>query len=136
MKQHFPSFRESLELVILVLMVALIQLWIDSWMWSAFFVLGFIWNWSVLNGWVGTQVTKRQYRFSMLKGITKFHELLTKPVLKFPRLKFLVEILPAGLMMGLIALILNSAVPWWAAFLGSFAFILVRRQIAELIKLA
>lgn len=134
MRQHFPSLRESIELLVLALMVTLMQLWIDSWMWSAFFVLGFIWNWSVLNGWVTSQVTKKQYRFSMLKTVTEFHQLIMKPVLRFPRLQFFVQVLPAGLLIGSIALLFNSSVPWWAAFLGSIAFILVRRQLAELLK--
>ena len=114
-------------------MVSLIQFWIDSWMWSAFFVLGFIWNWSVLNGWVSGQVTKKKYRFSMLRGITEFHRLLMKPLGKYPRLHVFAEVLPAGVLMGIIALVLSSAVPWWAAFLGSMAFILIRRQLNQFI---
>ena len=131
MRQHFPSLQESLEVLALVVMVAVMQWWIRSWAWSAFFVLGFIWNWSVLNGWVSQQIGQRQYRFSMLKGITKFHLLLMRPLHNYPRIKIFAEALPAGIAIGVISLILHSTVPWWAAFLGSTAFILVRRQLRE-----
>lgn len=134
MKHLLPSLQESLEMVALVLMVVCLQWWIGSWEWSAFFVLGFIWNWTVLNGWVGQQIGQRQYRYSMLKGITKFHQLLTAPLDKKPFLKGLAAVVPAGVAIGLIALLLNSTVPWWATFLGSAAFILIRRQLAEFIK--
>lgn len=133
MKHVLPSLQESLELLVLVVMIAVMQWLIGSWMWSAFFVLGFIWNWSVLNGWVSQQIKQKQYRFSMLKGITKFHELLLSPLNKFPKLQAIAQVMPAGLAIGAMALILHATVPWWACFMGSIAFILVRRQLAEML---
>lgn len=133
MKQHLPSLQETLEVLMLAVMVSLLQFWIGSWTWSAFFVLGFVWNWSVLNGWVSWQISHKQYRYSMLKGVTKYHQLLLRPLARYPKVQKIAEVLPAGLAMGAIALLLHSSVPWWAAFLGSFAFILVRRQLSELL---
>lgn len=134
MRQHFPSWTELLELGALGAMVLALQWFIGSWAWSVFFVMGFVWNWSVLNGWVHGQVRQRQYRFSMMRGIAKFHELLLGPFGRYPRVRRVLAVLPAGLAIGVVCLVFQSNVPWWAAFLGSTAFFLVRRQLAELVQ--
>jgi hypothetical protein len=129
MKRWLPGLRESLELLALTLMMAGLQWTIQSWGWVAFFTLGFLWNWAVLNGWVRRQVVQKKYRFSLLRGITRIHDTLTSQVRG--RWKWMVEILPAGLVIGAVALLLESPVPWWSAFLGSLALVLVRRQLRE-----
>jgi hypothetical protein len=131
MKKHLPSLQESLELVALGLMVAGLQYLIGSWGWTALFALGFIWNWSVLNGWALRRSATRKYRFSVLKGVVKFHETLTKPFAKYPKTQKLIEIFPAGLFLGFISYILGSPIPWWSAIIGSLGFILVRSQFTR-----
>jgi hypothetical protein len=132
MKRHLPSRPEMLELLALALMVTGIQWAIRSWGWSAFFALGFVWNWAVLNGWVSQQVSEKRYRYSLLRGISATHRAFLGVFEGHPRWRLLAETLPAGLMFGLIALTLDSPVPWWAAFLGSGAFLLIRRQLLSL----
>jgi hypothetical protein len=131
MKRWLPGLRESLELLALTLMVVGLQWTVRSWGWVTFFTLGFLWNWAVLNGWVRQQVAQKKYRFSLLRGVTRVHDTVTAPV-PGPW-KWVAEILPAGLVLGGIALLLDSPVPWWSAFLGSLALMMVRRQLREIL---
>lgn len=131
MKHHLPSRSELLELLVLALMVGGLQLVLGSWGWSALFAFGFIWNWSVLNGWVTRKTQERQYRFSMLRAITLLHKLLTAPVARFPLLQAALGTLPAGIFIALVSYSLDAPIPWWAAILGSLAFSLVRFQFAQ-----
>lgn len=130
MKKHLPSLQESLELLALALMVAGLQFVIQSWGWTALFVVGFVWNWSVLNGWVGQRVSEKKYRFSVLRGISLFHRAFIFPFKNYPKLSEWVQILPAAMAFGLLSFMLNSNIPWWAALLGSLAFLIIRRQIS------
>ena len=75
---------------------------------------------------------EKKYRFSVLRGITLFHRLILAPFKNFPRLRVWMEVLPAGLAFGFLAYVFEAPVPWWAAVLGSLAFLLVRRQITTL----
>lgn len=131
MKKHLPSTVELLELAALVLMVVGLQWVLGSWGWSFLFCVGFIWNWSMLNGWVVQRTQEKRYRFSVLKGITLVHKICTAPFSRFPFLQKITSLLPAGLLFGLVAYLLDASIPWWAAILGSFAFVLVRWQIAH-----
>ena len=131
MKKHLPSTVELLELAALVLMVAGLQWVLGSWGWTFLFCVGFIWNWSMLNGWVLQRTSEKRYRFSVLKGITLVHKICTAPFARFPILQKFVAILPAGLLFALVSHLLDSSIPWWAAILGSLAFVLVRWQIAH-----
>ncbi len=80
MKRWLPSRRESLELLSLTLMILGLQ-WTDqSWGWMAFFTLGFLWNWAVLNTWVRQQVSEKKYRYSLLRGVTRVHDMVISPV--------------------------------------------------------
>lgn len=131
MKRWLPSRRESLELLSLTLMILGLQ-WTDqSWGWMAFFTLGFLWNWAVLNTWVRQQVSEKKYRYSLLRGVTRVHDMVISPVPN--RWRIVAELLPAGLVLGGIALLLESPVPWWSAFFGSLALVLVRRQLREIL---
>ena len=112
-------------------MVAGLQLLLHSAGWTILFALGFVWNWSVLNGWVGKRCKEKKYRFSVLRGITLFHNAIIYPFKNYPRIRTLVELLPACLAFGILALALDSAIPWWAALLGSLAFLLIRRQLQQ-----
>lgn len=134
MNRHLPSMTESVEILALGLMVGGLQWTIGSWSWSIFFILGFVWNWAVLNGWVMGRVGEKKYRFSMLKGIAGLNQLLMAPLKNYPRLQAIAQVLPAGIAVGLLALTFGSSVPWWATFFGSLAFLLVRRQLAELLR--
>lgn len=129
MRRHLPSLHECLELLALVLMVVGIQWTVRSWGWSAFFALGFIWNWAVLNGWVAQKTMEKRYRFSVLKGIALVHHKFVSCFDHYPRMKVMAEIFPAGLVFGAIAFAMDSTTPWWVAFIGSGAFLLVRRQL-------
>jgi hypothetical protein len=130
MKKHLPSLQESLELLALALMVAGLQFVIQSWGWTALFVVGFIWNWSVLNGWVGQRVSEKKYRFSVLRGISLFHRGLIFPFKNYPKIKEWAQVLPAAMAFGLLSFMFNSNIPWWAALLGSLSFLIIRRQIS------
>lgn len=132
MRKHLPSTQESIELLALGLMIGGLQWALHSWGWTAFFSLGFVWNWAVLNGWVMTKTQEKKYRFSVLRGVTIIHRFMLAPFEKFPRLRAWVEVLPAGLALGFVAYVFDAPVPWWAALLGSLAFLLVRRQITAL----
>ena len=132
MRKHLPSTLESLELLALGLMVCGLQWALNSWGWTAFFSLGFVWNWAVLNGWVMQRTQEKKYRFSVLRGITLIHRFVLAPFKNFPRLRIWMEVLPAGLAFGFLAYVFNAPVPWGAAVLGSLAFLLVRRQITTL----
>ena len=113
-------------------MVAGLQWTLRSWGWTALFAVGFVWNWAVLNGWVKSRTQERQYRFSVLRGITLIHRGVLAPFRDFPRLKALAHMLPAGLAFGALAYLLEAPIPWWAATLGSLAFLLVRRQLGAM----
>ncbi len=132
MRKHLPSGQETLELLALGLMVCGLQWSLNSWGWTAFFSLGFVWNWAVLNGWVMQRTQEKKYRFSVLRGITLIHRFVLAPFKNFPLLRSWMEVLPAGLAFGFLAYVFSAPVPWWAAVLGSLAFFLVRRQITSL----
>ena len=129
MKRHLPSKQESLELFALSIMVCALQWSLRSWGWTALFSLGFVWNWAVLNGWVAQRTQEKKYRFSMLRAITIIHRWTLKPFSRFPRVQEWAAILPAGLAMGFFAYVASAPIPWWAAILGSLAFLLIRRQV-------
>ena len=114
------------------MMVLGLQWALHSWGWSALFTLGFVWNWAVLNGWVLQRTQERRYRFSVLRGITLFHNAVLLPFKKLPRFQMLIAMLPAGLAVAALAKLFEANIPWWAAFLGSLAFLLTRRQIRSL----
>ncbi len=126
LKRHLPSRQEGLEILALALMVAGLQWLVKSWGWSAFFALGFIWNWAVLNGWVQERVEEREYRFSVLKGVVRLNAALLRPLQKWPHVVRFAQVVPAGLIAGFFVWAFQSSVPWEATFLGSFAFFLVR----------
>lgn len=132
MKKHLPSLHESLELLALTLMIVGLQWALHSWGWSVLFAVGFIWNWAVLNGWVLQRTQERRYRFSVLRGITMFHQAILFPFKKFPRIQTVMAVLPAGLAFAALAYAFEANIPWWAAVLGSFAFLLTRRQIRSI----
>lgn len=113
-------------------MVCGLQWALRSWGWTVLFSLGFVWNWAVLNGWVMQRTQEKKYRFSVLRGITLVHSLVLAPFKNVPRIRAWMEVLPAGLAIGFLAYIFEAPVPWWAAMLGSLAFLLVRRQITTL----
>jgi hypothetical protein len=129
MRQHLPSKQEILELSALLLMIVGVQWSLGSWGWTALFSLGFIWNLSVLNGWVLQQSGQKNYRFSMLRMITVIHHTLLLPAKRFPRLQVCLSALPAGLFFGFLAYMFSAPIPWWAVILGSTAFLLIRRQL-------
>lgn len=131
MKRHLPSWSETVELLVLALMVGVLQLVLGSWGWSSLFAVGFIWNWSVLNGWVTQKTQEKHYRFSMLRAVTLLHSLITRPFARYPIVQSLFGTLPAGLFFALVGYSLEAPIPWWAAILGSLAFSLVRLQIAQ-----
>ncbi len=130
MRKHFPSQTECLELLALALMVIGIQWVLRSWGWTALFAVGFVWNWAVLNGWVLQRSRDKKYRFSVLRGITAFHQALLSPLSSYPRLRHWAHVLPAATAFGSLAYLLDAPIPWWAALLGSLAFVLIRRELA------
>jgi hypothetical protein len=126
-----PPKRESLELLMLVVLVGGLHFAVGNWEWPAIFSYGYIWNWAMGNVWVRETVRLRRYRFSLLRGLTGFHDLVlsrTPP----GRWRGVALVLPAGLLLGGFSLLLASTVPWYASFLGSGGLVLVRRQLDEI----
>jgi hypothetical protein len=134
MKKLLPSRLECFELLALTGMLVGVQWVLASWGWTALFALGFLWNWAILNGWAQKKVTEKRYRFSLLRFAVLVEQLLKRPLRRWPWIAWITSIWPAGLVMALVAYSLEASIPWWAAFLGSGAFLLVRSQIAMLLR--
>jgi hypothetical protein len=122
-----PPKRELLELLVLLPLVAGLRFAIGGWEWPAFFAYGYLWNWAMGNTWVRETVMLQKYRFSLLRGITWCHDQVVSRVSS--RWRKLASILPAGFVLGVLSLLLISAVPWYASFLGSAGLVLIRSQL-------
>jgi hypothetical protein len=120
------SKRKFFELVILVFLDAVLYLVLNSWDVVTLFSFGFIWNWVASqesNIMIGNN---RRYRFSTLKTVFNLQNLSLKPFSKAPEsVKFIVRLLPAGLFWAGVIVFIDSPMPWWAVFLGSFVLELI-----------
>lgn len=83
--------------------------------------LGFIWNWTLCFD-IEKLKTNPRYKFSTLRMVFVFNELITKPVATKPQLHIFIRILPVGLFWILVGWFLGSLDFWWAPFFGSALF--------------
>ena len=102
----------------------------QSIVWVSFFSFGFLWNWSVGNYWVNETVQKKHYKYSLLKMMTAFHGLFYK--IHF--LKDLVNILPAMIIILILDLLFNLNLPWVSTALGSFALVMLQKELKYLAR--
>ena len=139
MRPFLTSKRKLLDLVILLLFVAV--LWfLHSAEVAMLFAAGFIWNW--VSSQDLTQLMEgRNYKFTTLRFVLNVQSAIVSwgPLKKAPEfVKFFLRCLPAGLFWWAIIWFLDSDLPPWAAFLGSFAFelsqweVLFRKKEAQL----
>lgn len=120
MKPFLTTKRKMLELLILLGLVIL-----TSFLWPLevvmLFVLGYIWNWTASQQLAFAE--SHRYRYSMIRMIGSFQNWAVKPIQHFPEpLKLIPRALPAGLFWCVVIFFTQSAMPWWATFLGSLVF--------------
>jgi len=114
------SKRKTYELLALLVFNIITYLLWNSFKFNTLFSFGFIWNWVASQEKDIMISNPRRYRFSTLKFVFGFQNLVLKYTEKFPFiLKFIVKILPAGLFWLFIIFLNDSEMPWWSVFLGS-----------------
>lgn len=111
--------RKTFELILLLVFDLVFYVLWNSWDFLVFFSFGYIWNW-VASQENSLSFENRRYRFSTLKTVINLQHLFLKPLVNMPKpVKFLGNILPAGIFWSLVVLFNESHTPWWAVFIGS-----------------
>jgi hypothetical protein len=134
MKPFLMERKRVIDLIIL-LVIVLIIFWIwGHWGFMALFVLGYIWNWVAAQD-LSLIFENRRYRFSTLKLVGNLQILFLKPFKSAPLwIRWIVGILPAGVLWSMIIYFNDSQMPWWATFLGSLTFEFVQLEKAFMRK--
>lgn len=129
MMNFIPPKRKLLELLVLVVLALIFYFIYPSFEAITLFVFGFIWNWAASND-LSMMLDNNRYRMSMLKLVSNLQTLILRPFGWAPDLvKRFIRILPAGLFWLMVIFINDSVMPWWAPFVGSFAFELLQLEI-------
>lgn len=122
MKPVLPTKRKLVDLlVLLILNLVFYFLW-GSVEVLSLFSLGYIWNWCTSQD-LNILFENRRYRFSTLKTVINLQNAFLKPLQRFPYwVQWVGRIFPAGIFWSMVIIFNDSDMPWWATFLGSFAF--------------
>ncbi len=124
-----PSRRKLGELLISVAVAGVFYFFYPSADAVVLFVSGFVWNWSASID-PGPLFENRRLRFSMLSTVIGLQRFVLKPFETAPALlRRFVAVFPAGTFWWIVALINDSAMPWWFTFLGSLTFELLQIEL-------
>ncbi len=129
MKPILPSKRKLLDLIILIVLNLIFFLLWGSTEFVVLFSLGYIWNWVTSQN-VDNLFEKRRFKFSTLSIVISFQNLLLRPLKRFPYwVQWIGRIFPAGIFWSMVIIFNESAMPWWATFVGSLVFEIAQLEI-------
>lgn len=128
MKPFLTTRRRLVDLLILfVLDLGLYFLWQDLSL-VVLFSFGFIWNWVAAQD-LHMLFENKRYRYSMVRLVINLQTMFLNLVVRAPAwVKWVVQILPAGIFWTMVILFNDSSMPWWATFLGSLVFEIIQLE--------
>ncbi len=123
MRPFLATKRKLLDLIVL-LILGIAVFFLQGFDATFLFSFGFIWNWSASQD-LSRLMEGKSYQYTMLKLVLSSQALIVSPafVQRSPEIvKLILRSLPAGLFWWGVMWFMGSELPFWATFMGSFAF--------------
>ncbi len=130
MRPFLATKRKLLDLIVLLILATAVY-FLQDFDSALLFSFGFIWNWAASQD-LSQVMEGKRYQYTMLKLVLSSQAWIVSPgiVQRSPEIiKLILRSLPAGLFWWAVIWFMGSELPFWATFLGSFAFEITQWEV-------